>query len=149
MEATGSAQEGAAKQIADFTFAHWTHLLSRLGRMDALRELFQQTQGHVFDRGPLLQVVNQSKDGYRTMMGQPDICFRCGTPTLSTVAKTIKGTAIDTREMVKLPSPTNGFDLTPFSQTDRNRHPLSGRYPKAGNRAHQSKQVTGMAAVNG
>jgi RHS repeat-associated protein len=111
-DATHEATEGPAKQVADFTFAYWTSLLASLGRMDTLTALFQETRGRVFGGGALQQVVNGTKEGYQTMLTRPDICFKCGTFALSHVAKVLKGSGFDTREIELIPSPTTGFSMT-------------------------------------
>lgn len=86
--ATGTAQTGSAKRVADFAFAYWTRLLASLGRVDALRALLQQTEGRVFDAGPLQQIVNSTREAFATMQTQPGICFRCGTFALLNLART-------------------------------------------------------------
>ncbi|HEV2211014.1 MAG TPA: RHS repeat-associated core domain-containing protein [Verrucomicrobiae bacterium] len=110
--ATHLASDGAAKHIADFTFAYWTRLLASLGREDTLRELFRATQGRVFDRGPLQQIVNSTKEGYEMMLSQPGECFKCGTYALANVGKELKGTSFRTRPILDVPSPVAGFSMS-------------------------------------
>jgi RHS repeat-associated protein len=109
---TRTATNGPAKRVADFTFAYWTSLLASLGRMDTLRDLFQETRGRTFDQGPLQQVVSSTKEGYQTMLTEPGICFKCGTYALSHVAKVIKGHTFDTHAIDDIPSPASGFSMS-------------------------------------
>jgi RHS repeat-associated protein len=111
-KATHEAKDGAAKKIADFTFAHWTRLLGSLGRMDTLGSLFQQTRDRSFDSGPLEQIINGTKEGYRDMLTQPGICFNCGTYALINVGKTLNGPKFDTRLIESIPSPKTGFNFS-------------------------------------
>src|SRR5262249_21364318 len=114
--ATHAAKDGPAKNIADFTFAHWTRLLGSLGRMETLRTLFRETDGRVFDSGPLQQIINGTKEGYRDMVMQPGICFNCATYALISVGKPLKGPALDTRFMDSVPSPRTGFTMTKLKE---------------------------------
>jgi len=119
--ATGTAQVGSAKQVADFTFAYWTRLLASLGRVDTLATLFQQTEGRVFDSGPLQQVVNSTREALGTMQTQPGICFRCGTFALLSIAKNIKGQYLDANSFLAIPSPQTGFTMTTLLEIARER----------------------------
>ncbi len=113
--ATKDASDGSAKKIADFTFAHWTHLLASLGRKDTLNTLYEETQNRTFDGGPLQQIVNQAKNGYRMMTTEPGECFKCGTFSLNQVAQAMEGAAFDPKksmELVRMPSPPTGFTMT-------------------------------------
>ena len=47
-QATAAAPDGAGKQIAEFTFVHLTELLVGLGKVDELKELFDQTKDRSF-----------------------------------------------------------------------------------------------------
>jgi uncharacterized membrane protein YgcG len=111
-DATRTAENGPAKSVADFTFAYWTRLLGSLGRTEALRALFEETEGRHFDNGPLQQVVNATKEGYRMMLSDPGVCFKCGTFALNSVARTVKGSAFDTDQLLAVPSPKSGFSMT-------------------------------------
>src|SRR4030095_11576245 len=50
---TKDTPSGNAKNVADYTFAHWTRFLGCLGRKEKLLALFKATEGRIFDRGPL------------------------------------------------------------------------------------------------
>src|SRR5262249_38405497 len=102
--ATHAAKHGAAKGVADFTFAHSTRLLGSLGRMDTLRSLYQETQGRTFDSGPLEQIINGTKEGYRDMLMQPGVCFKCGTFALINIGKTLQGPTFETALIDGVPS---------------------------------------------
>jgi hypothetical protein len=110
--ATRDAETGPAKDIADFTFAYWTRLLGSLGRTETLRTLFKETEGRIFDNGPLQQVVNATKEGYRMMHSDPGVCFKCGTFALNSVARELKGLSLDSRQILAVPSPKSGFSMT-------------------------------------
>jgi len=110
-KATHLETGGPAKAVADFTFAHWTRLLASLGRVETLRELFNETQGRVFDGGPLQQMINSSKEGYRMMMTDPGDCFKCGTYALINLGRQIKGATFPIGPIEEVPSPTNGFSM--------------------------------------
>ena len=111
-EATKREQAGAGKKIADFSFTYWTRLLSSLGRLEKLTALYQETQGRVFDRGPLQHVVNASKEGYHLLLTEPGNGFKCGTFALWNVGRALKGAAFDGKEIMDLPSPKSGFTMT-------------------------------------
>ncbi len=111
-QATGSATEGSAKRVGDFAFAYWTKLLASLGRVDTLGTLFQQTQGRIFDGGPLQQVVNSTKEGYHMMVSNPGACFKCGTYALYNVARVLQPSVSGNGQVQSLPSPPTGFNMS-------------------------------------
>jgi RHS repeat-associated protein len=111
-DATHTATNGPAKGVADFTFAYWTSLLASLGRMDTLKGLFEETRGRVFDGGPYQQIINETREGFRTMRTQPGICFKCGTYALGNVGRVLKGPKFNSKEIDETPSPTCGFSMT-------------------------------------
>ena len=117
--ATRAARSGPAKEIADFAFANWTHLLSTLGRTDRLQALFNETEGRVFDGGQLQQLVDEAKEGYRTMGADPGICFKCGTFALNNVAVALKGRDFDSAKILNIPSPATGFTMTRLNELAR------------------------------
>jgi hypothetical protein len=109
--AIGKEKEGPAKLIADFAFAHWTQLLSSLGRVDKLRELFEETKGRTFDAGPLQQLVLNAQDGYYVMLHNPAICFKCGTFALNGVGRALHGPSFETNGITQTTSPSAGFTM--------------------------------------
>ncbi len=115
--ATRYLQSGPGKEVADFTFAYWTKLLASLGRVDDLTSLFSETQGRVFDSGPLQQVINGTMEGYRTMLSSPGICFKCGTFALNNVARILNAPSIDPGKFLLIPSPSTGFTMTMLANT--------------------------------
>ena len=76
-DSTCTATNGVAKQIADFAFAHWAQLLGSLGRTDQLALLFRQTEGRIFDRGPLQQMINGTREDYMFMHTDPGEAAPC------------------------------------------------------------------------
>ena len=114
--ATHTAKDGAAKSVADFTFAHWTRLLASLGRVDTLRSLYKETENRIFDAGPLQQLIDNTREGYRDMLLSPGICFKCGTFALINVARAIKGPAFDAQAIDSIPSPRTGFNMTKLKE---------------------------------
>jgi RHS repeat-associated protein len=110
-KATRSYSSGPGKEIADFTFAYWTKLLASLGRTEALRPLFAETDGRTFDAGPLQQIVNRTKEGSHMMLSTPGICFKCGTFALMNLGRELKGNGFDVRAIDNVPSPASGFSL--------------------------------------
>src|SRR5206468_11693477 len=51
---------GPGKHVADFTLAHWSSLLARLGRVETLHELFAETKGRPLDGGYLQSLCDAS-----------------------------------------------------------------------------------------
>jgi YD repeat-containing protein len=109
---TGQATEGPAKRVADFTFAYLTRALASLGRLETLLTLFKQTEGRVFDSGPLQQIVNSSSESCLIMQIQPGISFQCGTFAIKSLADYVIGDSFNSRPLLDVPSPTNGFNMS-------------------------------------
>jgi RHS repeat-associated protein len=111
-ESTKQAPNGNARQVADYAFAYWTRLLASLGRKEQLGALLAETQGRLFDSGPLLQIVKGTYDGYDAMVRTPEICYKCGTYALRQMAFALKGPGYENQEIASTPSPETGFSMT-------------------------------------
>ncbi len=109
---TKEAKNGKAKQVADFAFAHWTRLLASLGRVETLRQLFKETQGRVYDRGPLSQMVAVTQEASTIMTNRPGDSFKCGTYALSHVGAKMLGTNFISKSLMSIPSPSTGFSMS-------------------------------------
>jgi len=108
--ATGTAQSGPAKAVADFTLAHWTRLLASLGRYETLTAILQDTRGRVLDRGPLSQMWARTGEAIAQMRLRPGISYSCGTFALYEVSQQL-GINYDARTLLKIPSPSTGFSM--------------------------------------
>lgn len=115
-KATCAAADGPAKQVADFTFAHWTQLLASLGQVEKLRTLFKETEGRIFDGGPLQQIVNSSRSMCASMIANSEYSFRCGTYALNNVAKVLNRPGHDELGIREIPSPVTGFSLAKLAE---------------------------------
>jgi RHS repeat-associated protein len=104
--------QGAGKKVGDFTFVYWTRLLASLGRVDALKTLFEETRGRVFDGGSLQQLSDGPKQGYHMMLSDPGLCFKCGTYALANLGKELNGGNFDFTKVRQIPSPTTGFTMS-------------------------------------
>jgi hypothetical protein len=110
-EETKNLTSGNGKMVADYTFAHWTRLLGSLGRKEKLLALFTETRGRVFDRGPLQQIINGTKEGLQLMFASPGRSYTCGSMALHNIATVLLGTNYTKFELAMLESPENGFTM--------------------------------------
>ena len=115
-QATAVIPDGAGKHIAEFAFVHLTELLVGLGKVDELKDLFDQTKGRSFTPGPILQKVKQTRLNYELMASQTDASFRCGVYALNSVGEKIKGTSFDRMLTMRAPSPSTGFSLAKLAK---------------------------------
>jgi hypothetical protein len=108
--ATWTAESGAAKQVADFTLAHWSRLLASLGRYEMLTAILQETRGRVLDRGPLSQMWARTGEAFAEMRIRPEVSYRCGTFALYAVARRFQ-VNYDASVLFRTPSPSTGFSM--------------------------------------
>lgn len=110
---TSNAESAERKQVADFALAHWSSLLASLGRVDALKEIFEATKGRGFSEPYLQQMFDAAGEGYRSMLMQPEFSFQCGTYALQEVAMKLTNVARLTNApgLLGEPSPRAGFTL--------------------------------------
>jgi len=81
--------------------------------------LFEETSGRCLDYGHLETMWQNSKDGYRTMLDQPGLAYRCGTFALLNVARALQITNASLETLKDQPSSGPGFSmaqLAGFSQ---------------------------------
>jgi RHS repeat-associated protein len=110
--ATRNATNGPAKQLADFTLAHWTKLLASLGSADQLGSLLRETEHRTIGFGPWQQMLNSSRHAYTRMCNTTDVSFRCGAYALNSVIHALQGTAYDPSEIARVPAPVTGFSMS-------------------------------------
>ena len=107
--ATGEADSGPAREIAEYTLVHWTRLLASLGRVEQLAPLYLEHRDRVFAAGNVAQVWTRTREAYTHMVRQPDIAYKCGVYALNHVARTLYGTNV--LALLRQPSPLGGFSL--------------------------------------
>jgi hypothetical protein len=114
----GRLPGGPGKEIADYTFAHWTRLLASLGRIENLIVLAKENEGRVLDYGPLSQKWARTREAITQMLQSPGMSYQCGTFALELVARQL-GINHDSLALGTIPSPASGFsmrNLADFSQ---------------------------------
>lgn len=132
-QATKHSKDGDGKAVADSTLAHWTRLLASLGRLEKLKEIFQETQGRVLDRGPLSQVYLRTYEAFVEMQRVPEVSYRCGTYALAQVAFQLHGRNYDAKALDREGSPAAGFTLKALSEiADRLKLGVTGVHRPAG-----------------
>ena len=110
-ESTKDFAGGQAKEIADGTLAHYTELLSSLGRYQTLTSLFAETEGRILPFGSDAQYYLRSLEAYSHMGLNPGKSYRCGTYALSRVARALQATNTVISALGRIPSPATGFTL--------------------------------------
>jgi RHS repeat-associated protein len=115
--AVGKESSGSAKRIADFTFARWTRLLSRLGQVNRLTELFEETKSRTSSGDVLLiQMIHKTRGDYLAMLNDTEVGFRCGAMALADLDFAVRGRQHDRREFQKLRAPVTGFSLSKLAE---------------------------------
>jgi len=109
-EHSSSVQEGTGP-IVDFTLAHWTQLLARLGRIEKLEEIFEETGRRRISDINQQALFNRSFDAVEVMKRKPGISFRCGTAALVNMARAIPGKSQVLWKIMEVPSPSGGFNM--------------------------------------
>src|SRR6266567_9597342 len=110
-DATKGSSTDNGKSVADFTLAHWSRLLSNLGRADTLRAIHQATEGRHLERQEWERLFSASRQTRQTMEQQPGVSYRCGTYALIQIAPLLPGAGLDIEAVTELPSPEAGFSL--------------------------------------
>ena len=110
-QATASAGDGVGKQLADATFLQLSKLLLGLGKVDELKVLYNQAGNRSFGKGSQLQIYNNTRHDYESMVRGTDTAFRCGAYALNRVGIKLKGNAFDRSTALGSPSPSTGFSL--------------------------------------
>ena len=108
--ATADYPDGNGKRVADFVLAHWTRLLARLGRYEALTVLFEANRSRVLDRGHLSQMWARTREAVAQMRLHPGLSYQCGMFALNAVAREMR-LQYDARALLSTPSPATGFSL--------------------------------------
>ena len=104
-------RSGGGKRVADFTLAHWTRLLASLGRRETLAGLFAETYDRVLDGGPLQEIFFATQEGYKTMVSDPGISYRCGSLAVLNVGRSLGKPEVDLRVVIEARSSENGFSV--------------------------------------
>src|SRR5579864_127803 len=89
--ATKGAKEGDAKHVGDYTLAHWTELLTSLGRVDRLNKIYEEANNRYLDHGQLQEIYNSTREAFKVMINSPGTSYRCGTMALFNVGEELKG----------------------------------------------------------
>lgn len=108
---TSPEESRNGKKVADFALVNWTRLLASLGRTDTLKRVFEETSTRVLDSGPLQQIFNATKEGFRTMTLNPGISYLCGTLALSHICLELGISNELATQVLKTPSPETGFSM--------------------------------------
>lgn len=112
---TKTYTNGSGKTVGDAVLAHWSQLLSSLGRTNQLKPLFDETAGRRLDRLHLEDLWNASKEGYQTMLDYPELAYRCGAFALINVAKALQLTNASIDSLKDEPSSGPGFSMAQLS----------------------------------
>ncbi len=118
-QVTKTYTNGSGKAVGDVAAAHWSQLLSSLGRSNELAALFNETAGRSLNQQHLAELWRQSKEGYQTMLDHPSLAYRCGVFGLIHVAYALGITNAAIDSLKDLPSTGPGFSmaqLLTFSQ---------------------------------
>lgn len=110
-EATQDSTDPEGRHVAEFVLAHWSRLLASLGRVEKLNGLIAANASRTFSHPPFYQLWLGTLEGYQVMTTRPEISYRCGTYALFEVGKQLKGPQFPRKELLGIPSPTNGFSV--------------------------------------
>jgi RHS repeat-associated protein len=109
-EATREYKDGNGKRVADFTLANYVELLSRLGRVEKLKQLLREERARVLVEPVWQQKWDAAKEVAHVMMTYPGMAYRCGTFALKSAASVLNSSpALHT--LVDEQSPPTGFTM--------------------------------------
>jgi RHS repeat-associated protein len=108
--------EGDQKRLADQVLAHYTRLLSSLGRVDVLESIYAETEGRTLTPFRLNQYFHQTREALPFLKGDPGRSYRCGTFALYHVGKAMFETEkFPYATLRDTPSPKDGFSVDDLS----------------------------------
>ena len=99
-----------AQQVADYTLANWSQLLSSLGRAEKLTELINEVGGRPLSTPEYQRQFDVARQSAAIMKNEPGVSYRCGSLALYHVAKAL-GVKTDFSSLMDLDSPATGFPL--------------------------------------
>jgi RHS repeat-associated protein len=111
-QVTKAYTNGFSKTVGDTVLAHWSQLLTSLGRTNQLKPLFEETAGRQLDRVHLQDLWDASKEGYQTMLDYPELAYRCGTFALINVGRALQLTNASLDSLKDEPSSGSGFSMS-------------------------------------
>jgi len=110
--ATKDRKTENAQKIAARTVAHWTRLLGSLGRKETLENVLNEANKRGLDSTQWAWMIEGTRGGLLTMKSRPDISYTCGSHALAQLAKSMKPSSSEWRQLHKVPSPDGGFKMS-------------------------------------
>jgi RHS repeat-associated protein len=102
-------RDGNGKLLADEALARLASMLTSLGRVEELQQLFLSNPNRVMSRPHLAQVWLRAREATAHMVRRPGAAYRCGPLALFNAARQLNGTA--PVELLEIASPVTGFSL--------------------------------------